>query len=172
MVLQMNSSPALRAQLSRRLRQRSPLEWREFIALWMALNALYGGEPDERERARLMGAVRRYVSAKDARNILERGAAALARIIDPPPGDMRLERWDPSFRAASERCKKKYLSRTQTPQARLAGAAGMLYQVRCNLIHGSKDPSDSRDRMLVNESLNVLRDLVPALERGIAGSES
>jgi hypothetical protein len=49
---QMNASPALRAQLSRRLRQRTPPEWREFTTLWMALNALYGGEPDERERAR------------------------------------------------------------------------------------------------------------------------
>ena len=100
----------------------------------------------------MMGAVRRYASAKDARHILERGAAALVKIIDPPPADMRLERWDPRFRAASERCKRKYLSRTQTPQARLAGAAGLLYQVRCNLIHGSKDPSESRDRMLVRES--------------------
>ena len=163
----MEGSLALRAQLSRRLREHSPPEWGEFTNLWIALNALYGGEADARERARLMGAVRKYVSVKDARHVLQRNAAAISRLIDLPPGDMRLEYWDPKFRAASTRCVRRYTSRSQTPQGRLSGAAGVLYQVRCNLVHGSKDPFSPRDRMLVRESVQILRDLVPALERGL-----
>jgi hypothetical protein len=163
----MEGSLALRAQLSRRIRVYSPPEWSEFTSLWIALNTLYGGEADARERARLMGAVRRYVSVQDARHILQRNAAAISKLIDLPPGDMRLERWNPRFRAASARCVRRYTSRSETPRGRLAGAAGVLYQVRCNLIHGSKDPSNPRDRMLVRESVVLLRDLVPALERGL-----
>jgi hypothetical protein len=45
---------------------------------------------------------------------------------------------------------------------------GVIYQVRCNLIHGDKDPDDARDRMLVSESVAVLRSLMPALEGQLA----
>jgi hypothetical protein len=132
----------------------------------MSFNAIYGGEPDARERRRVMNAVRRFVSRRDARNILERNRAAIVQLIDLPPGNMRLEARDPQFRIASQRCARLYLDTRETPEARLAGAAGTLYQVRCNLVHGSKDPRSARDRMLVRESLRVLRDLVPSVERG------
>src|SRR5689334_5754961 len=91
----------LRADLSHRLRKRMPREWSAFTNLWIAFNALYGGEPDERERARVMSAVRNHVSEKDARHLLDQHKASIAQIIDLPPGNMRLDEWDPRFRAAT-----------------------------------------------------------------------
>jgi hypothetical protein len=79
---------------------------------------------------------------------------------------MRRESWDPRFRAATQRCVRRYASRSETPERRLAAVAGILYQVRCNLFHGSKDPDNSRDRMLVRASLGILEDLVPTVEVG------
>ncbi len=145
-----------------------PPEWREFVTLWVAYNALYGGELDQRERARAMNTVRRYISATDAKHLLKRHAASIARIIGVPPGDMRLDSWDPRFRAASERCAQLVRGRHEAPRGRLAGVAGMLYQVRCDVVHGAKDPDERRDRMLVRESLSILRDLVPTLERAMS----
>lgn len=160
----MAGSPQLQALLSRRIRQRMPERWRAFANLWMAFNALYGGDPDEKERSRVMRTVRSHVSAKDARHLLSRHRAAIARITSAPPGDMRRESWDPRFRAASRRCIQRYESQTEPVQGKLAAVAGLLYQVRCNLLHGSKDPDSARDRMLVSASLEILEDLVPAIE--------
>ncbi len=76
-----------------------------------------------------------------------------------------IERWDPSFRAASQRYAAMYRNKKESSVSRLAAVAAVLYQIRCNLIHGSKDPELERDRMLVTESLAILAALVPALEQ-------
>ena len=154
--------------LSFRLRHRTPERWDEFSRLWMAFNAIYGGEPDARERARVMAVVRRFVSSRDAQHLLDSRRNAIAELIAVPPGDMRREAWDPRFRAASRKYARRYRDRKSGALARLAAVAGITYQVRCNLLHGSKDPDSARDRMLVRASVDILRDLVPVLERGIA----
>jgi hypothetical protein len=77
---------------------------------------------------------------------------------------MQVDRDGPSFRAATQRCAALYRNRGETSRSRLAAVGCVIYQVRCNLIHGDKDPDDARDRMLVSESVGVLRSLVPALE--------
>ena len=157
-------SARLRAQLAYRIRTQAPADWAEFSHLWMAFNAIYGGEPDERERARVMGCIRRQFSESAALRVLRDVRASVDRILQIPPGNMTLDRLHPNFRAASVRCAGLYRNRNETATGRLAAVGGVIYQVRCNLIHGGKDPDDARDRMLVTESLMVLRNLVPALE--------
>jgi hypothetical protein len=161
-------SNALKAQLSYRILVEAPDEWKQFSIHWMAFNALYGGEPDERERARVMSAIRRFISKQSAKVVLRDVDASMQRIVQLPPGDMRLARWDPLFRAVSQKYKRMYADNRGDPVSRLAAAGAILYQVRCNLIHGSKNPDDKRDRMLVAESLRVLSVLVPALAKGAA----
>jgi len=160
---------ALRAELAFRIRTASPREWREVGNLWMAFNAIYGGEPDRRERSRVMSCIRRSFSERSALRILRSVTQSVDRILDIPPGNLLLNRYDPNFRAASQRCAALYRNRRESAIARLAAVGGVLYQVRCNLLHGGKDPDSERDRMLVNESLNVLRVLVPALEAELVG---
>jgi hypothetical protein len=63
-----------------------------------------------------------------------------------------------------------YRNPKESAVGRLAAATGVLYQIRCNLIHGGKDPDSQRDRMLVRESLAVLRVLVPAIEEELGVS--
>lgn len=159
----MAQSAALRAQLSRRLRGQFPPEWTRFTQLWLAFNAVYGGEPDPKERARVKGAIRYHVSESSARAILKRSDVAVGRILAIPPGDMRIDQWDPNFRRASREQARIYRNRSQTAVSKLAAVGGILYQVRCNLLHGSKDPFDRRDQMLVRESVRVLELLVPEM---------
>lgn len=163
----MHRSPELRAVLAFRLRSRTPEGWSRFYALWMAFNAIYGGEPDDRERARVMNAVRLHTPTREAKNLLRRHAASITMLIATPPGDLRRESWDPKFSAASKRCVRRYLDRNSSAQGRLSAVAGILYQVRCNLVHGSKDPDNKRDKMLVRESVKVLEDLLPSLESAL-----
>lgn len=160
-------SSTLRAELSYRLRMSSPGEWNEFSALWMAFNSIYGGEPDQRERARVMGCIRKNFSERGALRVLRSVTKPIDRILEVPPGNMLMNRWDPKFRAASQRCAALYRNRSESAVGRLAAAGGVLYQIRCNLIHGSKDPDNERDRMLVHESVAVLNALVPELEKSL-----
>lgn len=156
----------LRAQLSQRIRQAFPREWSRFTGLWLSFNAIYGGEPDAKERRRVMAAIRRHLSQARARQVLQASADPLQRILSIPPGDMRLDERDPTFRRASRALARKYWDRSCSQVDRLAAVGGVLYQVRCNLLHGSKDPRNDRDRMLVEQSIRVLECLVPALEEG------
>ena len=131
----------------------------------MAFNAIYGGEPDKRERSRVMGCIRRSFSERAALRVLRAVTRSIDRILEIPPGNLLLNKYDPSFRAASQRCAALCRNRRGSVASRLAAAAGVLYQVRCNLIHGGKDPNSERHNMLVRESLAVLRVLVPVIER-------
>jgi len=161
-------SAALRAELSFRLRTGAPAEWNEFSRLWMAFNAIYGGEPDAHERSRVMASIRRNLSERAALRILRAVTPSVNRILEIPPASLLLNRRDPKFRSASQRCAALYRNEGESAVGRLAAVGGVLYQIRCNLLHGYKDPRVARDWMLVHESLIVLRSLVPALEAAIA----
>lgn len=160
----MPSSTTLRVELSRRIRTASPVDWREFTQLWMAFNAIYGGEPDSRERSRVITCIKNTFSEQSALSVLNSVVHSTDRILEIPPGDTRLNKTNPAFRAESQRDAAQYRNKDNSAVDRLSAVGGVLYQVRCNLIHGSKDPDDVRDRMLVTESLVILRALVPALE--------
>lgn len=160
----------LRAQLAFRIRRVAPLEWQEFSAHWMAFNAIYGGEPDRKERARVIICIRRAFSDKAALRVLRAVTASIDRILLVPPGNLLLNKYDPAFRAASVRYAALYRNGRESSVTRLAAVAAILYQIRCNLIHGDKDPNEERDRMLVRESLAVLHVLMPELERQLGAT--
>lgn len=158
-------SNILRAELAYRIRTAAPVDWNEFSNLWMAFNAIYGGEPDRKERSRVIVTIRKNMTDRQALAVLRQVTRSVDRLLAIPPGNMMIERWDPNFRAASQRYAAMYRNKKDSPISRLAAVAAVLYQVRCNLIHGSKDPELERDRMLVTESLAILAALVPALEQ-------
>ncbi|MCW7536738.1 hypothetical protein OOT46_02570 [Aquabacterium sp. A7-Y] len=158
---------AFKAEMARRIRTQSPAEWNIFSQLWMAFNAIYGGEPDLKERARVMASIRSNISEQTAARLLRGVAESVERILQVPPGDMRLDRQHPNFRANSKRYARRYRDASETAVNRLAAVGAVLYQIRCNLLHGSKDPFNDRDLMLVHESVAVLEALVPALEASL-----
>jgi hypothetical protein len=100
--------------------------------------------------------------------VLRHITKSVDRILAIPPANLNLNKWDPNFRAASLRCAALYRNKGETSVGRLAGVAGVLYQIRCNLIHGSKDPENERDQMLVRESVAILNALLPELEAAFA----
>ncbi len=159
----MPKSAALRQQLSGRIRGRFPPEWTRFTQLWLAFNAVYGGEQDARERRKIKAAIRKSISESRARGILARTDVPTSQIFSVPPGDMRRGRFDPEFRRASRQQARLYRT-SKRALDRLVAVAGVLYQVRCNFLHGQKDPYDDRDQMLVRQSVIILEVLVPEVE--------
>ena len=166
----MTHSDLLRAQLSRRLRTVFPAEWSRFTTLWLAFNAMYGGEPDRLERTRVKSTIRKRISEARAKRIQSQTDVAIERLLAIPPGSMLLGQWNPHFRRASQSLARVYHGRSKTSVSKLAAVAGILYQVRCNLLHGEKDPQVMRDRMLVRESVRILDILLPELEGNSLGT--
>jgi hypothetical protein len=162
----MTHTAALRTELSRRIRAGLPSEWVRFTELWLAFNSLYGGEPDSNERARVKNSIRKYISEVRARAIITQTDGAITRILTVPPGNMLFDQRDPKFRRTSRQLARTYKTASKSAVDRLAAASAILYQVRCNLLHGAKDPQAERDRMLVRESVRVLEALVPEVEHG------
>lgn len=130
----------------------------------MAFNAIYGGEPDRWERTRVMASIRNGFSEEAALRVLDAAAHAADCILATPPGNTRRPHTDPNFRTETIELASQYRQADAPARDRLAALGGVIYQVRCSLIHGSKDPSNARDRMLVRESLSTLRLLLPELE--------
>ena len=155
---------ALRARLAYRIRTVPPRDWGAFVSLWMAFNAMYGGEPDRKERARVMSLIRRLLSETAARRVLRVSRPSIDRILEIPPGNLIMDRFNPRFRAASMKYAARYRDPQETAVGRLAAVGAIVYQVRCNLMHGQKDPESVRDTMLVRESRKVLEALVGELE--------
>jgi len=131
----------------------------------MAFNAIYGGEPDRRERSRVMAAVRRQFNQTAAKRVLRASKADIDKILKIPPANLLLNVLDPKFRAATHRLTAMYRNKGETAVGRLSAVAGILYQIRCNLMHGSKDPNIPRDKILVSASVVVLAHMLPELEK-------
>lgn len=158
-------SEFLRAELAFRIRTVAPADWQEFSNLWMVFNAIYGGQPDKKERSRVMAAIRRSMKERQALAVVRQVTQAVDKLLAVPPGNMMIERSNPHFRAASQRYASMYRNKRESSVGRLATIAAVLYQIRCNLIHGSKDPDIERDCMLVSESRAILAVRIPALEK-------
>ena len=62
----------------------------------------------------------------------------------------------PRFRKRSTIDLEVVKNTDREPIERLARLMSVVYQIRCNLVHGSKDPDNVRDRSLVSSSQEVL----------------
>jgi len=104
----MAKSEVLRQERSRRIRAQFSPEWTRFAQLWIAFNAIYGGEQDARERARIKAAIRKSISEGTARGLLAKTNVTIGRILALPPGDMRRGQFDPDFRRATREQARLY----------------------------------------------------------------
>jgi hypothetical protein len=129
----------------------------------MSFNNLYNEVSSGDERSRLMATVRRSLSNDPAEAILGVSRGAINYFTNLPPGDMRFHPEHPKFRHRTSDDLRVVNDGSANPVERVAHLASVVYQVRCNLIHGSKDPANQRDRELVEHSRIVLDALLTSL---------
>jgi hypothetical protein len=75
------ASNVLKVWLSSLILDTTPEVRKELSVRLMAFNVLYGGEPDERERARVMSTIRRLLSKHSAKIVLRNVDSPMKRIV-------------------------------------------------------------------------------------------
>lgn len=145
-----------RNALARRLRELDLPDWQGFIQDWISFNTLYTQAQGNTERDQVMNMVRQAVGADQAVDLLASLLEPIAFFTQLPPGNMRHDRANPRFRQRSEADLAVVNDAAQDPVERLAHLMSVVYQIRCNLLHGEKDPINDRDRDLVQRSYVVL----------------
>ena len=141
--------------------------WADFPRYWMAFNALYNAvrEKSDLEARAVTNVIRLFFDAQTAQVCLDRiGPGRVAELVAIPPGDDRLNPGDPHYREKAT-ASAKIVNRSDDPVERLAALMAIVYQVRCNLLHGSKDPEVMRDQALVATCTPILEVVVSELER-------
>lgn len=164
-----NEHPVLQATLAMKwLREDDPL-WSRFATRWMAFNTLYNYVTGATERDRVMQVILAYVETTTAAELLRVLDCQVTALASLPPGDSRLQPEDPKFRARSTADMQIMMDQTAPAPQRLARLLAVVYQVRCNLLHGTKDPEVRRDRDLVTWCLQILEVVLPELIQDMSG---
>jgi hypothetical protein len=138
--------------------------WTDFPRYWMAFNTLYNAvrEDGDSEKEAIREVILRYFDAHQANICLSTLDTYVQDLIHLPPGDDRLDPTDPRYRQNSTRLIEE-MNRISDPVRRLSNLMLIVYQVRCNLLHGSKDPVIMRDQELVKSCTPILKSVIPML---------
>lgn len=152
-----------RVALARRFRERGIPGGQEFIQDWVSFNTCYNTVEGRRERDRLTDIVRQCISPDEAIRLLDDLAEHIAFFTLLPPGNDRKAPHDPDFRRQSTQDLEVVNDLAATPPERLAHLMSVVYTVRCNLVHGDKDPDLERDRDLVRHSRVVLEEVLSSM---------
>jgi len=134
-----------------------------FMGRWIAFNALYRGYFNGSEREQLMACVRDCVPDAVAETILSHLRQEIDFLRSLPPGDMRFWSDPKRFRVRSITDMAVVSDATRAAGERLAHLVAVVYQVRCNLFHGEKNPAHLRDHELIRSGDRVLEVLLGEL---------
>ncbi len=157
-------NPHYQAECSERLRNHDDEVWSSFHRHWVAFNALYNVSRGQ-ERNRVRSTITKFMAECVDKEWIDK---LTEDIPDPPPGNTRYESSNEEFRKKSFEEVKKAKDTTQPSSHRLASIMVLVYQVRCSLVHGNKNPDWDRDNVLVEWGDTALRDVLPKLERAMS----
>jgi hypothetical protein len=139
--------------------------WLHFPRYWMAFNALYKvvQRPGQREDQAVGGVIELFFEKDAAQRCLDLVKGPIDDLVRLPPGDDRRGPHDPDYRGKTTALANVIGSSTD-PIERLSCVMKVVYQVRCNLLHGSKDPAVMRDQELIAYCTPILEVVVPTLQ--------
>lgn len=160
--------PELQSALAERIRTSSRPDWGKFVQRWIAFNAIYNTveRSDDGEKGQVKRSVA-YLDESTACDLLGRLRNAARELAESPPGDMRYSTESPEFYQSNEGEVKTLSDSDAGCRQRLGALLALVYQVRCNLVHGNKDPSRKRDLHLVRTSNEILEVVLPELEEAL-----
>ena len=114
----------------------------KFFCYYITFNWLYNTEHDDAECKRIEQYIIHYVAKYPS--------------YDPRPL-LKSEEWNQEIRDSRSGGVNKYLQKVVDPRIHVFL---QIYQVRCNLFHGSKSMKNPRNKILVKEASDVLEDLL------------
>lgn len=120
---------------------------------WMGFNNLYGAYHTGSERNAIKALIDAKVEAAFAQALLDNHKPEIDCFMSRPVIDMR------GNRRSSQRDINNY-NTSNCPLSKLKSILMVIYQVRCNLVHGEKSPSRVRDVELCKNSWPFVAELV------------
>ena len=114
----------------------------KFFCYYIAFNWLYNTENDNTEYARIEGYINTFISKYPSYN---------------PQSLLKSREWNQEIRDSRSGGVNKYIQKPVNPCIHVFL---QIYQVRCNLFHGSKSMKNPRNKILVKEASDVLEDLL------------
>ena len=141
-----------RAKLAKRLaKKNNDPAWDQFPLDWTAFNAIYSvvRQPGDSETAAIDKTIVKYFDAAAASGCLaDIPSDAVRKLLQLPPGDDRYSPSDARYRTKTRALAKVFVSSASAAE-KLSALMRIVYQVRCNMVHGEKDPDFWRDKSLV-----------------------
>jgi hypothetical protein len=141
-----------RAKLAKKLAQKNnDPAWEQFQRDWTAFNAIYaaGRLLSNSETTAIDDAILKFFdNAAASRCLADIPSDSVKKLLQVPPGDDRYAPSDPKYRSKTRALAKIFDSGASAPE-KLSALMQIVYQVRCNMIHGEKDPDFWRDKSLV-----------------------
>lgn len=119
-----------------------------FVRNWAGFNAIYNAFSGT-ERERLMAAIASGLTEEQAEGILSYAADDIDYFAHLPPGNVQRARTDPHFRKKTLADMRRVKDISLSATTRLSHLLSVVYQVRCNLLHGGKNAGDERGARLI-----------------------
>jgi hypothetical protein len=130
---------------------------------WMGFSAFYNHFEGNAERERLMAVKTHSMSDEQAKRVLDDCRSAIEYLAAFPPGDMRRDSSHPAFYRRAKEDMRAVLDDRLSTRKQLAHLVAVVYQVRCNLFHGEKDPRNERDSKLIGASDTIMESVMDRL---------
>lgn len=143
----------------------------EFTKSWIGFNALYNEFAGRTERSRFTEAILTGLTEAQATWILECCTEEVIFLLRLPPGNMRYQADDGRFRERAKRDMASAADSKIAPTKRLAHLVSAVYQIRCNLFHGNKNPVRLRSRRLLAAGTRITENVVHALIENVEAAE-
>lgn len=124
-----------------------------FTYCWQAFNNLYSSVPGHPEPEKIVGFLAQHVPEERAGAILRDREKEVGYLLSKPVVDMRGNGRDTSANIEEFR-------KVARPLSKLQQLFRVIYQVRCNLVHGQKSPNNERDVHLCRCAAPVVADVV------------
>lgn len=137
-----------------------------FSQNWRAFNAFYNNYAGT-QRKRLTKCICDSISDDDAKHVLQDLNLEIDFYASLPPGNMEYSSGDARFRRITSEDMAKALDQSVPPRERLAHLMCAVYQVRCNLFHGSKNPRVIRSRKLIAYGAKIVAAVVYELLKNV-----
>ena len=113
-----------------------------FICFYIAFNSLYDQEKQRWEYERVSSFIKKYMERNPFYN---------------PSSLMHSKEWSKDIKNVRDGNVKSYIRNESTQKNKLFMS---IYQIRCNLFHGSKSMYYKRNVDLIQDSANILEDLL------------
>ena len=122
-----------------------------FDDYWKGFNNCYAGKGPERQL--IKNFLEHRIKEEDAKDLISQNSTGINYLLSEPAIDMRGNGNDTS----------QYMdeyNNSESNSGKLVAIFMIIYQIRCNLVHGQKSPSRDRDLHLCESSCGLIRGVI------------